>query len=519
MKTILKIGGLFLLILSINLFNSCKKDKPTPPAINTTPVSEISYTTATSGGYLKDEGSSSVLSMGICWNTSPNPTIANSKTSENITLGTFVSNVTQLSQNTKYYLRAYATNSAGTSYGNELNFTTTAVATPLLTTGTVASITGSTAISGGSITSDNGGSITAKGVCWNTSGNPTIDDPKTTDGNGTDTFSSNISGLSEGTTYHVRAYATNLIGTAYGEDLSFSTLSRPTLTTTDISNITLTSAISGGNITSDGGASVTERGICWNTTPIPTIDNSKVITGNGIGSFISNIQNVEQGTTFYLRAFATNSIGTAYGNQVIFTTNISDFDGNVYHPVMIGTQVWMVENLKVTHYRNGDIIINAQVPTLWGGVTTGFYCNYNDDANNAVLYGSLYNWYAVNDTRNLCPTGWHVPSDSEWEVLGTFLGGDFVAGGKMKEIGLTHWIGMNVGADNSSGFTALPGGRRFDSMDTPFGNFSTDGFWWSSTEYDSSIAWSRDIYGSGPVLGRTNIYNKTWGLSVRCLRN
>jgi hypothetical protein len=224
MKYLLKISGLILFILLFNLFNSCKKDKPTTPSITTTAVTEISYTSSISGGNVTNEGSSPVLSIGICWNTSPAPTVENSKTVQSGASGVFVSNMTQLSNNTKYYVKAYATNSAGTSYGNEVSFTTLEDAIPLLTTATIDSVKGSSAISGGNIIIDNGQPVTARGVCWNTTNNPTISDSKTTDGVGTGTFISKITGLSKGTTYHVRSYATNSVGTSYGEDLSFTTV-------------------------------------------------------------------------------------------------------------------------------------------------------------------------------------------------------------------------------------------------------------------------------------------------------
>ena len=242
-------------------------------------------------------------------------------------------------------------------------------------------------------------------------------------------------------------------------------------------------------------------------------------------SIFVNLTGLSEGTRYYIRAYATNSVGTAYGNQLSFVTNVSDIDGYVYHTVIIGTQVWLKENLKVTHYGNRDDITYAGGSNPWLDNTTGLYCNYNDDFNNIAVYGRLYNWYSVNDSRKLCPAGWHVPADTEWETLGTFLGGPAIAngvltlaGGKMKEAGMTHWTTMNVGADNSSGFTALPGGRRFDEG-TPFGNLNTDGFWWSATQVDAILAYSRSIYGSGEFLIRDNLYKKSLGFSVRCLKD
>ena len=194
---------------------------------------------------------------------------------------------------------------------------------------------------------------------------------------------------------------------------------------------------------------------------------------------------------------------------------VQDIDGNVYNTVTIGTQVWMKENLKVTHYRNGDIIPNDTSTALWAGLSTGARCYYNNDsATNKNVYGGLYNWYCVNDVRKLCPLYWHVPSDLEWTTLTTFLSGETVAGGKMKETGTNHWLTPNTGATNESNFTALPGGYRFsDGTFYLIGLFSN---WWSSSNFDNTNVWYRYIYFSGSDVGR-DVYGKNIAFSIRCL--
>ena len=229
MKNTIRISGVILVILSIFLIHSCKKDKTTPPVISTTAVTAISYTTATSGGDVTNEGGAPIASRSVCWNTSANPTITNSKTIEGGG-GPFTSNITQLTPNTIYYVRAYATNTAGTGYGNQVSFTTLQVAAPVLTTTAITSVIQTTAVSGGNITADNGGSVTARGVCWSTSQSPTTANSKTTDATGTGSFTSSITGLAPGTTYYVRAYATNSVGTAYGTQVSFTTSDLPVKT-------------------------------------------------------------------------------------------------------------------------------------------------------------------------------------------------------------------------------------------------------------------------------------------------
>jgi len=292
---------------------------PVAPTLTTTAASGITGTAAVSGGNVTNDGGANVTARGVCYSTTPAPTIANSITLDGTGTGVFISNLSGLSIGTTYYIRAYATNSAGTGYGNEITITTLNI--PTLTTTAVTSILGATATSGGNITADGGASVTVRGVCWSTTTGPTIANSTTSNGTGTGVFTSNLTGLTIGTTYYVRAYATNSIGTAYGNEVSFTTLTIPTLTTTAITNITTTTATSGGNITSNGGANVTARGVCWSTSPAPTTANSRTSNGTGSGVFTSNITGLTTGVTYYVRAYATNTYGTAYGNELSFTTN------------------------------------------------------------------------------------------------------------------------------------------------------------------------------------------------------
>ena len=291
------------------------------PTVSTTAVTLITTSSAQSGGNTTSDGGATIASRGVCWSTSANPTTANAKTTNGAGTGSFTSSITGLSPGTTYHVRAYATNSAGTNYGSDVPFTTAAV-TPTITTTAVTSATSNSASSGGNITADGGASVTARGVCWSTSINPTIGDNKTSDATGTGSFSSSITGLSPGTTYHVRAYATNGAGTNYGSDVQFTTSAvATTITTTAVTTVTSNSASSGGNITADGGASVTARGVCWSTSINPTIGDSKTSDSTGTGSFSSSITGLSPGTTYHVRAYATNSAGTNYGSDVQFTTS------------------------------------------------------------------------------------------------------------------------------------------------------------------------------------------------------
>jgi uncharacterized protein (TIGR02145 family) len=201
---------------------------------------------------------------------------------------------------------------------------------------------------------------------------------------------------------------------------------------------------------------------------------------------------------------------------------IRDIDGNIYTSITIGTQVWMVENLMVTKYRNGDPISNITDNTSWNGLTTEAYCNYNNDTTYVATYGRLYNWYAVNDSRKIAPMGWHVPSDEEWATLAAFLGGNEAAGGKMKEPGTTHWISPNPVAGSSCGFAGLPGGIR-TSYDTNLGVFAyigQIGAFWSSTARSESEAWMRFLTNYDKVLSSGELATyKIYGYSVRCVKD
>ena len=297
----------------------------------------------------------------------------------------------------------------------------------------------------------------------------------------------------------------------------------PTLSTSAVSDITSTTATCGGIITSDGGDAVTVRGVCWGTSQNPTTSNSKSADGTGSGSFTSSITGLTSGTTYYVRAYATNSAGTAYGSNITFTTtsgtggSVTDVDGNLYTTLTIGTQVWMASNLKTTKYNDNTAIPLIIDGTQWENLSTPGYCWYNNDAPaNKDTYGALYNWYTVN-TGKLCPTGWHVPTNSEWSSLATYLGGEGVAGGKLKESGTSHWISPNTGATNEAGFTALPNGYR-SQYSGSFVSLGRYGDIWSSTEETTSNAWSRNMSYNDSWFARSS-YSKKGGFSVRCLKN
>jgi hypothetical protein len=294
------------------------------PTVITSPITNISLTTANGGGNVTVSGGAIVTSKGVIWSTSPNPTVSLiTKTVDGSGTGIYTSAITGLVQNTKYYVRSYAISDNGVGYGDELSFTTLpSPSTASVITSIVTNILPTSATSGGNVTYDGGSTVSAKGICWSTNQNPTVDLPtKTFDGSGLGPYVSQITNLTLGVTYYVRAYATNSTGTNYGAQYSFTTsFGTPIVVTTPINGITITSASTGGNVTSQGNAPVTQRGICYSTTPNPTIENSVVLSGIGVGSYTSNILGLIASTTYYVRAFATNSLGTSYGSQLTFTT-------------------------------------------------------------------------------------------------------------------------------------------------------------------------------------------------------
>ena len=303
-----------------------------PPALSTTAASNISYTTATAGGNVT-YSETTVSARGVCWSTSSiasnqNISLLSTKTSDLTGTGSFTSAITGLTPNTTYYLRAYATNSTGTSYGTQESFITPAAIPASFATTTSSTITGYSATISSNITSNNGATVTSRGVCYSLTQSPTTSNNPQTNGSGNGAYDITITGLLENTTYYVRSYAVNSAGTSYSSEISITTgvRSLPTIaSTTAISAITRTSASSGGNISSSGNDLLTARGICWSTSTIPdnqdiSLLSTKTVNGTTTGTYTSSLTGLTYNTTYYVRAYATNSVGTTYGNQISFTT-------------------------------------------------------------------------------------------------------------------------------------------------------------------------------------------------------
>jgi uncharacterized protein (TIGR02145 family) len=246
--------------------------------------------------------------------------------------------------------------------------------------------------------------------------------------------------------------------------------------------------------------------------------NMEVVLQNGIveSHSISDIQNVK-----FISPSQHSCGADSVHNPNLNYGSMTDQEGNVYKTIVIGTQEWMAENLKTSIYRNGEPITTNLTDIEWENTTNtqiGAWAYYNNDSQNDCPYSKLYNWYAVADPRHVCPTGWHEPTDDEWTTLTDYLGGESVAGGKMKSTGSQNWLSPNTEATNESGFSGLPGGLRYNDNGT-FDFFGFYGYWWSSLESSTTRAWSRAMnYYIGNAY-RYSYQFKFYGLSVRCLRD
>ena len=308
----------------------------------------------------------------------------------------------------------------------------------------------------------------------------------------------------------------------------------PVISTKEVTNVTLSGAISGGDVINDGGATLISRGVCWNTSADPTIYNSKTIESGTQTSYTSNMLQLMPNTTYFVRAYATNSVGTSYGESKSFITYaLTDIDSNYYHTVTIGTQTWLTENLKTTRYNNGIAIPLILDHDKWTAATTNAYCYYNNDIANKEIYGALYNWMVVDrwmsGNNNVCPAGWHVPAKAEWTVLFDFLTNNgFGYGQSMDETAKalaasSGWssdshsgnVGNDQATNNKSGFNALPGGEKGES----FAGLGSVGGWWAVPD-DYGLAysyWDNLIYYNSSMVIRANTSWNT-GLSIRCLK-
>ena len=413
----------------------------TLPTVSTEALNGITTTSVTCIGKVIDDGGVGLVDCGVCWGLSNNPDLNGShQSADEPGMGLFSVFISGLTPNTTYHVRCYASNTQGVSYGDELTFVTTE-GLPTVTTAGVSNITATSAMGGGNVVDEGSSHVTERGICWGTTHNPTVSGSHVVNGSGTGSFTVNMTGLTAGTTYYVRAYAVNDKGTSYGSEESFTTAapSLPTVSTAAVTGIGETSATGGGNVTGDGGVAVTERGICWNTNHNPTTANAHSSNGTGTGNFTVTMNGLSAGTTYYVRAYAVNNAGTAYGNEVVFSTQHGDWpDGTLPGGFSINAlqQVHFSQgNLQYRAYTNTwrfaqnqyDFIGNnnsniSQTYSGWidlfgwatSGWNSGYYYNYQP-------YSSYcdYNYHSYGPTANL--TGSFANAD--WGVYNSISNG------------------------------------------------------------------------------------------------
>jgi len=499
-----------LLTIGVGLLLISCFDNPDRPSVRTIPLSEVSANKALSGIIINSDGGGDIIEKGICHSNLSPPTITN----ERIVVsdgGSIISVEVPIQKGSGRYYRAYAINGAGVSYGNEVSFSSV-----ITNIDSFDGVTGTSASFKVVVQSDI--EVLSRGICWSTAPDPTIENNKLDGGKGPGSFSISLTGLTLGTSYYVRPYATNREGIFYGDPVTFTTKNFPKVATRQLVNEGTFIVVSGAEVLDNGGFNNVISGICWSTHPAPTLSDNINNDKGGI-IYYNEMPGLKPGITYYVRAYATNEIGTAYGNEIVFTmpsADVVDLDGNPYSQVTIGTQIWMVENLRTTKYANGDMIPNIKTYEERINTTSGGWNNWQDVAAYDYPFGKLYNWYAATDVRNVCPSAWHVPSEAEWTTLIDYLGGNSVAGNKMKEAGNVHWLTDNQGATNSSGFTALPGGGQ--SADSNVHSIGFSGYFWSTSVYSGNFAWSYVLNKNSAAIDKI-IYSKQAGYTIRCIKD
>ena len=338
----------------------------------------------------------------------------------------------------------------------------------------------------------------------------------------------NITGLSSSVEYTYRVRAVNASGAATSTTSNFTTLAPPAVkpvvvikvaTGIEITKATLVAKV----VPNENGTTVsfeykTQVASTWTAVSV-----SGTLSGKDSVEVTTALNNLVANTDYVYRVKATNVAGETISSESKFQTYaVRDYDGNYYHTVTIGAQTWTKENLKTTHFANGDPIPNVTDATAWTKLTTGAYCYYNNDPEIGKTYGALYNWFVANDPRGLL-VGYHVATDTEWTTMKAYLGNVMqetldTSGGKLKEAGTVHWKEPNFGATNSSGFTALPGGAR-QSLAGAFDGLTLDAAFWSSTSAGLDAAWAKALFYNRQYLANDGAAYKENGASLRLIKN
>jgi len=504
------------------------------PQVSTGAATTLSSSSGFVSGNVLADGGSNVTQRGFCWSLSPNPTIANNTSQNGTGLGSFNHTIQPLSPSTTYYIRAYATNSEGTAYGNQVTLTTSAANTnanvPTIQTELIVYNDGLTAISGGNITADGGLAVTSRGVCWAIGTTPTINNSISNDGSGAGSFQSTLTGLQPGTSYFVRAYATNDAGTAYGITYSFTTNSLPVVQFLSLNLFDINAISASAQVTSDNGSNVFSRGFYWSTNPNPSINDFSSSNGSGQGTFSNTINNLQPSTTYFFRAYAQNNVGIVYSSILSITTLSCLSTPTVVVDVVnpLTGAVWMDRNLGAFNsasnvydlYGFGDLY-------QWGRGADGHQCRTsfttvilsssdlpghdyfiltNNFPNDWRSPQNLTLWQGINGVNNPCPIGYRLPTQAEfnsevqsWSIYDI---NGFASPLKLAWAGLREWSGNGQ-----------------------ISNVGVNGYYWTSSFNDDpwNNANSRRLrLGFDWFFGHYNEISdaqRAYGLSVRCIKD
>ena len=487
-------------------------------AVSTYEPTDVTQTTAMGHGEVVCGDVCDVTERGFCWSTYHNPTTSGPHVVEGHGTGFFDCMMTDLTPGTTYYVRAYAIVDATTVYGNEWPFTT--VDHPTVTTYEVTNITSTTALGGGEVECADGCNVTERGVCWSTNHNPTTSNAYASSGTGTGSYTCSITGLDEGIMYYVRAYAIVDDETMYGDEVSFTTLTTPTVTTAQVTNIGQTTATGGGNVTDDGGSPVLERGICWSTSHNPTTSNSHATSGSGTGSFAVNMTGLTAHTTYYVRAYATNSVGTEYGNEVFFTTQQEEPTGDWVDLGLPSGLLWATRNVGANSPEDyGSYFAWAETsPKSVYNWSTYQYCCSNS-YNSLTKYCTRSDFGCNGYTDNLtilqpgddaATANWgggaRMPTSSEWQELDNYCSSVWTTQNGV--------YGRRFTGPNGNTLFLPAAGYRDGSGLVDAGSL---GVYWSSSLDTSNPdgAWGFDFGSGGPGMYGDSRDN---GQSVRAVR-
>ena len=522
---------LFILFLIVLL--GCKTEEPqNPPTVITKVASDVTLKNATLNGEVTEEGFSATTDRGFVFSEkNTNPSVSDTKVQSGYGKGVYSIVLDKLPVNTKYYYKAYATNTKGTSYGEAQSFTTADYKLPTAVTDVPKNITFTTVELAGSVTDEGGGAVSESGFVVGTNVSPTIADLKFSVTKGKASIALIVSKLNVNTKYFVRSYAINEKGIAYGNEQSFTTADYkfPTITTDKPYDINYYSAKVPGTVTDVGGSSVSERGICYSLSPNPTISEKKVVAGaalgNGLGSFFVIIPNLIHSSKYYVRSYAINSKGTSYGNEQVFNT--FDNKTTITEVKSKTGRIWMDRNLGASQAATSTTDFNSYGDLYqWGRGTDGhqmitslFTGTLSDtDTPGHGLFISGYKspymdwrssqndnlWQGVNGTNNPCPVGFRLPTDAEWDLE------------------RLSWSSQNdLGAFASPLKLPIPGIRNPSIGNlTDIGTFAT---YWSGSPQRKLVP--TDIIPNafrlslGWNIASVNLHNRAGGGSIRCIKD